>query len=151
MSQHLPQRLVLDFADHVPQGVDDATGSHVGDAFLWAKPAHLRITDQISANVANTRNERLHRFAYHHLSQLSNRRALHVVTAANCENQAVSRNGGVVSVQDQICSRVVRVLVHSVGPVPVLASGEADVEGLGGDNFGHQRPPSVSATVSNTG
>ena len=52
--EYLPERLLLNLADDVPERVDYATCCHVGNAFFWAKPAHLRVANQIATDLTNS-------------------------------------------------------------------------------------------------
>jgi hypothetical protein len=116
-TRSLPERLSLDLRPEIPDGVDDRSGRQVNDALLRSEPPQLAVTRERAPEGAHVREDVVETTADDEGRERLDRRATHLVAAADREREAVADDVFVVGTDDGVGGRVVRIRVHRIGPV----------------------------------
>ncbi len=143
--EELPERETCALGLDVPQGVDHGADRHVHDALLRAEPAQLRVADELAEGAAHVVQQRLELATDEVAGEGVDRRDLHVVAAADREDEGVALDLVVrVGAYDHVGRRVVGVGVHRIRAVEAERCGKADVCGVECDDPGHGFLPGAS-------
>ena len=136
--EQLPERQAGPLRLEVPHRVDDRADRHVHDALLGAEPAQLRVVDELAGERAHRVEDRLDLAADEVRGDRLDRGELHLVAAADREDEAVALVA-VVGIGDdaQVGRRVVGVRVHGVGAVQEHRCLETDIARLDCDDRAH--------------
>ena len=113
--EQAPQRLAFGFRDEIPGGVDDGRERQVDDALLRADPAQLAVAHEIAPQHPHASTQLADGTTQHHGPQRFDRGHHHLGAATGSKGEPVAqRSVSVVSAEDDVRSRVVRVGVHGV-------------------------------------